>query len=73
MDTNMAAVWTGEVMNAGWWIRNTRQHDQLRRHQAILRMGMAVRAALEAKASPEPILYAVAVSLYDPHNPRFQV
>lgn len=62
------------VLNDAWMVRHyPRTHQVELRRQALVKMGATVHALLEAGADPESVLYAVAVGLYSPHDPRFQV
>ena len=62
-----------EVLNAAWWVRHyPRAHQRHLRRQALERLALTVRAALERAADAEPVLYALAVGLYDAHDRRFQ-
>lgn len=61
-----------EVMNCAWWVRHyPRAHQGALRRQAIIKMAATVRAALDS-GDPEAVLYAVAVGLYTPDDPRFR-
>ena len=60
------------ILNDAWMVRHyPRAHQALRRRQALAKMGATVLALLEAGADPESVLYAVAVGLYTPDDPRF--
>jgi hypothetical protein len=62
------------ILNAAYMVRHHRRAlaRELRR-AAIAEMGIAVRLALDASRDDEALLYAVAIGLHDPHDPRFQV
>jgi hypothetical protein len=76
MHSDPTAAHVAAILNAAWTARNQRDnaHGRSARHEALLRMAAATRAALnESAGEPEPILYAVAVGLYARSDARFQV
>lgn len=60
-----------EVLNAAWWVRHyPRAHQRELRRAALVKLGLVVRSALD-RGDAEPVLYAVAVGLYERSDPRF--
>lgn len=59
------------ILNAGWHVRNNRR-GSTRHSQALTLFRETVREYLDTP-NPEPMLYAVALALYDRHDPRFHV
>lgn len=75
MREDKEAALAAPVLNCAWMVRHyPRAHQAALRHRAIRDMAEAVRAALDqAGEDPEPVLYAVAIGLYDRHDERFRV
>lgn len=62
-DTSAAAV--AAILGAAYLVRQYRRPGQrLQRAQALQRLGLEVRAALERGGDPEAVLYALADGLY---------
>lgn len=55
--------WISEIRNAAWHVRQIRTVNRLRRDQAILRLGVTVRAALAESEDYESILGAIVEGL----------
>jgi hypothetical protein len=60
MDT---CEWIAEIRNAAWHVRQIRMVNRPRRQQAILRLGVTVRAALAESEDYESILGAIVEGL----------
>lgn len=72
MKNDQGPALAAEVLNAAWWVRHyPRRLQAVQRRQAIAKMGATVRAALDQAEDAEGVLYAVAVGLYEPGDPRF--
>ncbi len=75
MQPDPTAHYVAAIHNAAWHVRNQRnnEHGRKLRRDALLRMAGVVSCALSEPATdPEPILYAIAVGLFDRSDLRFQ-
>lgn len=69
-----AAAGAAAVMNAAWLVRhNSRPGMGAARRAALENMAKVTLQQLAAGLDAEPILYAVAVGLYDRRDSRFSV
>lgn len=56
--------WVSELRHAFWWVRHYRgARNRLRRQQAILRLGLALREAFNKTEDFEPLLTAILEGL----------
>jgi hypothetical protein len=73
METETTAHHAAAILNAAYLVRMyARPHQGPERDRALERMARAARAGLESSASAAPILYAIAIGLYDRADPRFR-
>lgn len=73
-DADHTAAHVAAIANACWWIRHhSRPAATAQRAQAIVALGIAARAALDASRDDEAILYAIAIGLFDRSDRRFNV
>jgi hypothetical protein len=61
MRSDITGGYVAAICNAAWWVRwLCRPHQRARRAQAILELGLVVRAAFNATNDFEPLLCAIA-------------
>jgi len=66
MQPDPTAAHVAAIYNAAWRVRDfTRPHQHERKAQAVARLGFTVRAAFNASADFEPLLYAIRDALTD--------
>lgn len=73
MDAPYPGVIVQRIRNAGWWVRHygTRPAQRLLRDQAILKLGLVVREAMNSTDDFEPILRALIDALFPQDIPPF--
>ncbi len=67
-------VLLAEIYSAAWWTRHySRPTQRDKKAQAVIRLGLAVRAAFNASEDFEPLLFAVCDALAVRQDTRFAV
>ena len=70
----VALVQRAAIYSAAWWVRHySRPAQRKQKAQAVMRLGLAVRAAFATSEDFGPLLYAVCDSLAVAPDLRFAV